>query len=294
MKYREVDLNEEFLSKLYESGSEEWQTGPPAKLFAIGDFPKDRKTRKVVAIVGSRASTSYGERIAYDAAKLLAENGVIVVSGLAYGIDAAAHRGCLAGGGETVAVLGTPIDSIYPRCNLSLAEKMLENGGAIVSEYAPGDPVTRGNFTYRNRIVSGLADALLVVEASDHSGTISTVNFALEQGRDIYAVPGDIDRETSAGTNRLILDGAKMYLSAKGFLGDVLPDWRKRKTEAIAQKYGEDAWRIIVSIEEGSDTIDGLVEMLEMDAEKVLSELGVLEVEGLVIIEGENVRLLKN
>ncbi len=224
MKYREVNLNEEFLSKLYETGSADWQTNPPKRLFAIGEFPKNRKTRKVVSIVGSRASTSYGEQIAYDAAKLLAENGVVIVSGLAYGIDAAAHRGCLDGGGETVAVLGTPIDAIYPRCNQSLAERMLVHGGAIISEYAPGDPVCRGNFTYRNRIVSGLADVLLVVEASSHSGTISTVNYALEQGRDIFAVPGDIDRENSVGTNRLIMDGAKVYLGAKEFLDDVLPD----------------------------------------------------------------------
>lgn len=224
MKYREVNLNEEFLSKLYEDGSAHWQTSPPERLFAIGVFPEHRNARKVVSIVGSRASTPYGEQIAYDAAKLLAEHGVIIVSGLAYGIDAAAHRGCLAGGGETVAVLGTPIDAIYPRCNLGLAERMLANGGAIISEYAPGDPVCRGNFTYRNRIVSGLADVLLVVEASEHSGTISTVNYALEQGRDIYAVPGDIDRQNSVGTNLLILDGANIFLGAEEFLDEVVPD----------------------------------------------------------------------
>lgn len=224
MKYREVNLNEEFLSKLFEKGSEKWQTQPPERLFAIGDFPENRATRKVVSIVGSRASTTYGEQIAYDAAKLLAEHGVIIVSGLAYGIDAAAHRGCLAGGGETVAVLGTPIDKIYPRCNETLAETMLENGGAIISEYAPGEPVFRGNFTYRNRIVSGLADVLLVVEASRYSGTLSTVNYAQEQGRTIYAVPGDIDRETSVGTNIMILDGANVYLGAEEFLDEVVPD----------------------------------------------------------------------
>lgn len=224
MKYREVDLNEEFLSKLFEEASANWATRPPEKLFAIGDFPKNRAARKVVAIVGSRASTAYGEQIAFDAAKLLAENGVIIVSGLAYGIDAAAHRGCLAGGGETVAVLGTPIDKIYPRCNENLANLMIEHGGAIISEYAPGEPVFRGNFTYRNRIVSGLADVLLVVEASRYSGTSSTVNYAQEQGRTVYAVPGDIDRETSAGTNLMILDGANVYLGAEEFLDEVVPD----------------------------------------------------------------------
>lgn len=224
MNYREVDLNEEFLSKLYESDSRQWETRPPEKLYAVGEFPQDRKARKVVSIVGSRASTPYGEQIAYDTAKMLAENGVIIVSGLAYGIDAAAHRGCLDGGGETVAVLGTPIDKIYPACNQSLADKMLASGGAILSEYAPGDKVYKENFTYRNRIVSGLADVLLVVEASRYSGTMATVNYALNQGRDVYAVPGDIDSASSVGTNRLIMDGAKMFVGAREFLDEVVPD----------------------------------------------------------------------
>lgn len=294
MKYREVDLNEEFLSKLYEAGSDSWQTKPPKKLFVVGEFPEHRNARKVVSIVGSRASTSYGEQVAYDAAKLLAENGVIIVSGLAYGIDAAAHRGCLDGGGETVAVLGTPIDAIYPRCNQSLAERMLAQGGAIISEYAPGDPVCRGNFTYRNRIVSGLADVLLVVEASEHSGTVSTVNYAVEQNRDVYAVPGDIDRENSVGTNRLILDGANMYLGAKEFLDAVQPDWRNRKADALTEEFGEDVLEIIACIEQGNDTVDKLVEELDLDLAEILIKLGALEVEGIVIIEGENIRLLKN
>lgn len=223
MNYREVDLNEEFLSKLYEPGSEKWETPPPEKLYAVGEFPQNREKRKVVSIVGSRASTPYGEQIAYDTAKLLAENDVIVVSGLAYGIDAAAHRGCLAGGGETVAVLGTPIDKIYPNCNRSLADKILENSGAIISEYAPGDKVYKENFTFRNRIVSGLADILLVVEASRYSGTMATVGYALNQGRDVYAVPGDIDRVNSVGANKIILDGAKMFVGAHEFLDEVVP-----------------------------------------------------------------------
>ncbi|MBQ1564137.1 DNA-processing protein DprA [Candidatus Saccharibacteria bacterium] len=224
MNYREVDLNEEFLSKLYEPGSEEWEVRPPEKLYAVGEFPQNRTARKVVAIVGSRASTPYGEQIAYDTAKLLAENDVIVVSGLAYGIDAVAHRGCLDGGGETVAVLGTPIDRIYPACNQGLADRILEHSGAILSEYAPEDQVFKENFTFRNRIVSGLADILLVVEASRYSGTMATVSYALNQGRDVYAVPGDIDRVNSVGTNKIIMDGAKMFVGARAFLDEVVPD----------------------------------------------------------------------
>jgi DNA processing protein len=292
MNYREVDLNEDFLSKLYEPESQHWKNRPPERLFVVGEFPKERATRKVVSIVGSRASTPYGEQIAYEAAKLLAENDVIIVSGLAYGIDAAAHRGCLDGGGETVAVLGTPIDKIYPACNRSLAERMLDGSGAIVSEYAPGDEVFRGNFTYRNRIVSGLADYLLVVEATLWSGTMATVAYALEQHRDVYAVPGDIDRESSAGTNKIILDGAKVYLGAKEFLDEVVPDWRARKSEELAVRYSDNVQRIFMAIKDGGNTIEKLSKALDCSPAELTAKLGLLEIEGLVRVEGERIRLV--
>ena len=158
---------------------------------------------KVVSIVGSRRCTRYGEAIAYKTAYELAEKGIMIVSGMAYGIDAFAHRGCLDAGGTTIAVLGTPIDYIYPASNRSLAERILQKGG-ILSEYAPGTQTRNWHFLERNRIVSGLADALLIVEASDHSGTLTTASLALDQGKDVFVVPGDITRPMSVGCKRLI------------------------------------------------------------------------------------------
>ena len=156
--------------------------------------------------MGSRRCTRYGEAIAYKTAYELAEKGIVVVSGMAYGVDSFAHRGCLDAGGTTIAVLGTPIDNIYPVSNRDLAKRILAKG-AIMSEYPPGFETRNWHFLERNRIVSGLADALLIVEASDHSGTLTTAALALDQGKDVFVVPGDITRPMSVGCNRLISQG---------------------------------------------------------------------------------------
>ena len=165
----------------------------------------------VVAIVGARRCTKYGEDIAYRAAYELARRGAVIVSGMAYGIDACAHRGCLDAVGTTVAVLGTAIDNLYPRSNFGLAQRILEKG-AIISEYGPGIETRAYYFQIRNRIVSGLADAVLIVEAALSSGTFGTYDFALKQGKDIYAVPADLTRPMSAGTNEMLRQGANPYL----------------------------------------------------------------------------------
>jgi DNA processing protein len=140
----------------------------------------------------------------------LAKQGIIIISGLAYGIDSCAHRGCLDAGGITIAVLGTPIDQIHPRSNQGLAERILERG-AIVSELSSGSPVHAWNFSFRNRIVAALADATLIVEASINSGTMSTANYTNAQNKTIYAVPGDITRPMSEGCNKLIKEGAMVF-----------------------------------------------------------------------------------
>ena len=184
-----------------------------------GQLPQRRVGTKVVAIVGARRCTSYGEDIAYRLASELARRGVIVVSGLAYGVDSCAHRGCLDAGGITVAVLGTAIDNIYPKAHYRLAERILERG-AILSEWPPSVETYNWCFAQRNRIISGLADALVVVEAAARSGTQSTAAAALEQGKDVYAVPGDITRPLSEGCNRLIRDGAQPLISIDNFVQD--------------------------------------------------------------------------
>lgn len=172
--------------------------------------------------------------MAYDAAYRLAKLGIIIISGLAYGIDSCAHRGCLDAGGITIAVLGTPVDQIHPRSNEGLAERILERG-AIVSEYPSGAPVYAQNFVYRNRLVAGLADATLIVEAAHKSGTMSTANYTNNQNKSVYAVPGDIYHPMSEGCNQLIKDGAMVYTEPN----DMMYEFRIRERSAKAREYLE-------------------------------------------------------
>ncbi|PWI58178.1 DNA-processing protein DprA [Sulfoacidibacillus thermotolerans] len=180
-------------------------TTPPPILFYKGQF---RELTKSVAVVGTRKCTTYGKNVAFAIARLLAYGEYGVVSGLAQGIDQAAHEGALEAGGVTFAVLGSGIDYIYPRQNQLLADRILANGGAVVSEFLPWTGPERHRFPMRNRIISGLSQAVVIVEAGVRSGALITADFALEQNREVYAVPGSIFSSASAGTNALIACGA--------------------------------------------------------------------------------------
>lgn len=198
----------------------------PEKLKNIYDSPiilytkgnKKILNNKGIAIVGCRNCSKYGEfvtkKIAYD----LAKENINVISGLARGIDSKAHIGCLNAGGHTIAVLGSGLDRIYPKENAYLYEKIIQNDGLIVSEYIIGTEASKLNFPARNRIVSGLSDGIIVVEAKEKSGTLITVDFALEQGKNIFVVPGNITSKNSFGTNQLIKEGAKCITSIKDIL----------------------------------------------------------------------------
>lgn len=179
---------------------------PPALLFCRGDLGLFSSIPSV-AIIGSRRASQYGLRAARTLASGIAARGVGIVSGMARGIDGEAHRGCLEAGGVTLAVLGCGIDVVYPREHAGLAEEIAANG-ALVTEYPPGTQPEAFNFPRRNRLISGFSRALVVVEAGDRSGTMITVDAALEQGRDVFAVPGEITRTGSRGTNRLLREGA--------------------------------------------------------------------------------------
>lgn len=181
---------------------------PPKELFYMGTEPSSWLDRPKVAIVGSRGVSAYGQQVTARLATELAERGVVIVSGLALGVDGIAHQACLQAGGITVAVLANGLDKIYPASHTQLALRVLEQGGTIISEYEAGTPGFKQNFIARNRIVAGLADALLITEATDRSGTLHTAKFALEQGRDVLAVPGNITSPNSVGTNNLIKSGA--------------------------------------------------------------------------------------
>jgi DNA processing protein len=182
---------------------------PPITLYVKGNWAECFDA-PCIAIVGSRRASTYGANAAEMLARDLASNGVCVISGLARGIDTAAHRGALRGKGKTIAVLGTGINQIYPKENARLVEEILDSGGAVVSQFPLETPPLRDNFPYRNRIISGLSLGVLIVEASERSGSLITARLAMEQNREVLAVPGNITSKNSFGTNYLIKSGAKL------------------------------------------------------------------------------------
>ncbi len=186
---------------------------PPVVLYSKGKMLEDKEY--AVAIVGSRKASDYGmvtaERLGYE----LASRGVVVVSGLAKGIDSAAHRGALKAHGRTIAVLGNGLKTIYPPENKGLADEIVENAGCVISEFPMATPPIGRNFPRRNRIISGLSLGLIVVEAAKDSGALITADFAIEQNREVFAVPGKIDSSSSFGSNRLIKQGAKLIQDAE-------------------------------------------------------------------------------
>lgn len=188
---------------------------PPKQLFALGNNVNELFSRPCVSIIGSRKVTAYGKDVTLKLAGELAKAGVVIISGLALGVDSLAHKAALDAGGLTIAVLPTSVDTPYPATNRNLARQILEQGGALISERDDGFPNMKHLFIARNRIVAGLCDALLITEAAEKSGTLHTANFALEQGRPVLAVPGNITSPTSAGTNNLIKTGATPVTSVQ-------------------------------------------------------------------------------
>jgi len=194
----------------------------PKRLYFIGNLPKTRLT--TVAIVGSRKPTAYGREVTYRLAYDLAKRGIIIVSGLAIGIDSIAHKAALEAGGITLAVIASGLDNIYPATHRSLADAIIGANGAIISEYTPDTLARNFQFLERNRIVSGLSDAVIVTEAAVRSGTLSTVAHALEQGREVFVVPGNINSPLSAGCNNLIKQGAHVITCVDDILEVIAPD----------------------------------------------------------------------
>ena len=188
---------------------------PPPVLYLRGSlYPEDGWA---VAVVGTRRITAYGRQVAEEVAGMLARNGVTVISGLARGVDSVAHQAALSAGGRTLAVLGNGVDQVYPPEHRRLADEIIENG-ALISDYPPGTRPDASNFPPRNRIISGLSMAVVVVEAGQNSGALITAAFAADQGREVFAVPGNINAPHSRGTNRLIQDGAHPLLDPQEIL----------------------------------------------------------------------------
>lgn len=220
-----TDKDEEYPKELLEISS------PPALLYLKGRLMGDEFR---LGIVGSRKLSDYGKRVAEDFAKELSENGVTLVSGLAYGVDSVVHYYSLKSGGRNIAVLGSGLDekSIYPSSNRRTAEEISSSGGCVLSEYPIGTPPLKQNFPARNRIISGISRGVLVVEASQTSGSLITARFALEQNREVFAVPGSIYSKNSEGTNSLIRMGAKAVARVEDILEEFNLDLDPRIKEA--------------------------------------------------------------
>ena len=209
---------------------------PPQKLYCIGNMELLREPG--VAIVGTRRCSPYGRWAAYEIGKEIASCGVSVISGMAEGIDSRGHLGCLDANGNTIAVLGTGIDICFPRSNKQLYERIASEG-LIISEYGPGDNTGSWAFPERNRIISGLSKSVVVVEGTLKSGSMITANLALEQSREVFAVPGNINHPNAAGVNTLIRDGAMPIISIDE-IPEILHIGESRSFKRIIDKCSED------------------------------------------------------
>jgi DNA processing protein len=241
----------------------------------------DRFTsRPAVAIIGSRRASQYGLRVARSLSAGIAVQGVGIVSGLARGIDGEAHRGCLDAGGLTMAVLGSGIDVIYPPEHADLAAEISLHG-AVVSEFPPGTAPDAFNFPTRNRLISGFSQAVVVVEAGDRSGTMITVDAALEQGRDVFAVPGEITRAGSRGTNRLIREGA-MVATCPADILEAIGAGVQTGAGLVPAGDGE-ASPVLEALAEGPAHFDELLRATGAAAAELQSDLLLLELSGRVV-----------
>lgn len=251
---------------------------PPPGLFLRGSAAVDLLSRPAVAIVGARSCTDYGAHVARSLGRELAAAGAVVVSGLARGVDGWAHRGALEGGGSTIAVLGCGIDRDYPRAHAALAAQIATTG-LIASEYPPGVAPAPWRFPARNRIVAGLTAATVVVEARERSGALITADLALEEGREVLTVPGEITSALSRGTNALLRLGAAAVTSCE----DVLEAIGLEPPEASqTDRLSSAAASVLAALDHGATTADEVVRMTTLDPAGVAVALTELELAGLV------------
>lgn len=257
---------------------------PPPLLYWRGDL--SLLNNPAVAIIGSRAATDYGRRVASRLAAELAELGVTIVSGAAYGIDAAAHHGALRAGGGTAAVLGCGVDVVYPRTHADLFRHIAEQG-LLLSEYPLGTPPEGFRFPARNRIISGLVKGVVVVEAAEKSGSLITARLALDQGREVFAVPGRIDSLKSAGSHRLIQQGAHLVQTAADILEGLA--WGSGATAAPSRQHptgpadlSAPALRLLEQLDVYPRDIDALSRLTELPIVELHALLLQLELQGLV------------
>lgn len=254
----------------------------PAGLFDLEDPPEvwvrgEPGRQPAIAVVGTRRCTRYGVDLADAFGRIIARSGWTTVSGLARGIDTAAHRGCLRVNGHAVAVLGSGIDVCYPPENRPVYDSIVESGGAIVSEYPPGTPPDRWRFPARNRLIAAMSAAVVVVEAAVTGGALITARFGAELGRPVFVVPGDVDRQMSEGCNRLIRDGAHPVLGAADLV------------EELSLVVGPPRGRLDAEsdVPAGGVLLGELPDLWQLTVTETLVKLGRLEMEGKVRRQGD-------
>jgi len=272
----------------------------PEKLLNIYDRPPYIYVRGAlheddinIAVVGSRQASSYGKYTTEKIGRELAQKGITVVSGMARGIDSAAHRGAISGRGRTIAVLGSGLDVIYPPENKKLYLEIIETG-AVISEYPMGTPPRSSNFPARNRIISGMSYGVVIVEAGEKSGSLITARLALDQGREVFAVPGSIDSPGSRGTNKLIKQGAKLIENTEDILEEIVPQLETKRlratesapspqeTEIHPPELNAGERKIIALLSLKKLHIDDLISMTGLTSSEILSALTRLELKGIV------------
>lgn len=253
---------------------------PPPVLYIRGEYLPDDLF--AVSIVGTRRVSPYGRQITEELASYLAANGITVISGLARGVDSISHQAALKAGGRTIGVLGSGVDKIYPPENRALADQMIERG-AIISDYAPGTPPDASNFPPRNRIIAGLSLAVVVIEAGETSGALITAEFAAEQGREVFAVPGSILAPQSKGTNKLIQQGALPLLSVTDLMQtlDVTRVGEQKAARKIMPSDTTEA-KLLEVLGHEPLHVDEIRNQSELPIEKVSAALALMELKGMV------------
>lgn len=257
----------------------------PKKLYTLGKLPEQRRVS--VAIVGTRKPTAYGKEVTQQLAFELAKRGVVIISGLALGVDGIAHQAALEAGGTTIAVLGNGLPKIYPSSHRQLAERIVVSGGAILSEYAPNTPSYPSQFLERNRIISGLADAVIITEAAARSGTLNTAGHALDQGKEIFVVPGNITSPLSAGCNALLKQGASPVMSPDDILEVIAPELlHPQAILALGNNPAETA--VITVLQSGVRDGEELQQKTKLEPHDLSQTLTMLEIAGVVRSLGGN------
>ena len=253
---------------------------PPYALYVRGRLPDG--DRPAAALVGARNCTHYGERMALEYGEKLAENGISIISGMARGIDGAGQRGALNAGGMTYGILGCGVDICYPKQNYPLMRRMLENGGGVLSEFPPGAEPLPWHFPIRNRVISALADVVIVIEAKEKSGSLITADYALEQGKTVFALPGRTTDATSRGCNRLIAQGAEIAISPETILEELGVKKAGTKRAAPRPRYGKEAEMVLKTLAAEPQNLAQLAGSTGIPLQELTGILLALEIDGVI------------